>query len=110
MRIGNLYIGKESERLKELETSVEKLKRKLDKAEIERDALQEERDEAKAVTKLKLQLEADALALQAKDRYLDFREEYLGKLAAQIKWDKAHPSIEKAPETLPKKMYYYPVH
>ena len=106
MRIGNLYIGKESERLKELETSVEKLKRKLDKTEIERDALKDERDEVKAVTKLKLQLEADFLALQAKDRYLDFREEYLGKLAAELKWDKAVPTIKEAPEVLPEKAYY----
>lgn len=106
MRIGNLYIGKESERLKELETSVDKLKRKLEKTETERDALKEERDEAKAVTKLKLRVEADELALIAKERYLDFREEYLGKLAAQLKWDKAVPTIKEAPEVLPGKVYY----
>lgn len=106
MRIGNLYIGKESERLKELETSVDKLKRKLEKTETERDALKDERDEAKAVTKLKLRVEADEIALIAKERYLDLREEYLGKLAAQLKWDKAAPTIKEAPEVLPGKAYY----
>ena len=106
MRIGNLYIGKESERLKELETSVDKLKRKLEKVEAERDALKEERDEAKAVMKLKLNLEADEIALLARKRYLDFREEYLGKLAAQLKWDKAVPMIKEVPEVLPTKAYY----
>ena len=108
MRIGNLYIGKEGERLKELETSVEKLKHRLEKAEVERDALEEERDEAKAVTKLKLQVEADEFALLAKKRYLDKREEYLGKLAQAMKWDKAHPTLTEVPGALPEKPHYYP--
>lgn len=105
MRIGNLYIGNESERLKELETSVEKLKRKLERTEIERDALRDERDDAKEVMRLKLKLEADQLALEARSRYMDRREEYLGKLAAQMKWDKAHPTVSKAPETTPRKVH-----
>lgn len=108
MRIGNLYIGKESERLKELETSVEKLKHKLERAEVERDALKDERDEARAVAKLKLQVEADELALLAKERYLDKREEYLGKLAQAMKWDKAHPTLTEVPGALPEEPYYYP--
>lgn len=100
MQIGSLYIGKYPERLKELERSTEKLKTKLERAEIERDVLREERDESSEVVRLKLKLEGDELAVKAKADYLDKREEYLDKLASSMKWDKAHATVEKAPENV----------